>query len=99
MKYNYNNKEYDVEIIRKNNKNTYLRVKDNKIIVTTNYLVSTSKIEKLIIDNKKFINKNLDKENIKNKDLSFKLFGEKYDIIYGFPTTEIEENKIYTWSY
>ena len=32
-------KKYDVEIIKKNNRNTYIRVRDGKIIVTTNYLV------------------------------------------------------------
>lgn len=39
--YILNNKEYPIEIIRKNNKNTYLRVKEGKIIVTTNYLTSS----------------------------------------------------------
>ena len=96
MKYIYNNKEYDIEIIRKNNKNTYLRIKEGKIVITTNYLTSKSQIEKLINNNKKFINKNIEKDNKKKEDTSFKLFGIKYDIIYGFPNTEVEENKIYT---
>ena len=43
--YLFNGTEYPIEIIRKNNKNTYIRVKDNKVIVTTNYLVSNRKIE------------------------------------------------------
>ena len=38
--YLFNGTEYPIEIIRINNKNTYIRVKDNKVIVTTNYLVS-----------------------------------------------------------
>ena len=96
MIYTYNNVNYQVEIIKKNNKNTYLRVKDGKIVVTTNYLVSKSKIEKLIKDNTSFINKNLDRYNNKVKDSSFKLFGNSYDIIYGLPSTEITNNKIYT---
>ena len=96
MKYIYNNKEYDIEIIRKNNKNTYLRIKEGKIVITTNYLTSKSQIENLINNNKKFINKNIEKDNKKKEDTSFKLFGIKYDIIYGFPNTEVEENKIYT---
>ena len=57
--YLFNGTEYPIEIIRKNNKNTYIRVKDNKVIVTTNYLVSNQKIEELINNNKEFINKNL----------------------------------------
>ncbi len=96
MEYIYKDKYYEIEIIRKNNKNTYLRVKDGKIVVTTNYLVSRSKVEKLIKDNTAFINKNLDKDIEKKKDTSFKLFGNVYDIIYGFPNTEIDESKIYT---
>jgi len=96
MIYTYNNINYPIEIIKKNNKNTYLRVKNGKIVVTTNYLVSSSKIEKLIKDNTTFINKCLDKYNSKVKDITFKLFGTKYDIVYGLPDTEIRDNKIYT---
>ena len=77
--YTLNNKSYPIEIIRKNNKNTYIRVKEGKIVVTTNYLTPSIMIEKLIKDN-----------------TSFKLFGESYDIVYGFKDTEIEESKIYT---
>ena len=94
--YILNNKEYQIEIIRKNNKNTYLRVKEGKIIVTTNYLTSSFTINKLIKDNTSFINKALLKENKKKEDTSFKLFGMSYDIVYGFPNTEIYNNKIYT---
>ena len=96
MIYTYNNTDYEVEIIKKNNKNTYLRVKKGKIIVTTNYLVGKKEIEKLINNNTNFINKCLDKYNKKEKDISFKLFGISYDIIYGFPDTSIDSNKIYT---
>ena len=96
MIYTYNNIDYPIEIIKKNNKNTYLRVKSGKIVITTNYFITNSKIEKLIKDNTSFINKCLDKYNNKEKDTSFKLFGTKYDIIYGLPNTEVEGNKIYT---
>lgn len=96
MEYKYKDKYYEIEVIRKSNKNTYLRVKDGKIVVTTNYLVSNSKVEKLIRDNTAFINMNLDKDIARKKDTSFKLFGNIYDIIYGFPNTEIDESKIYT---
>ena len=96
MKYIYNNIEYNIEIIRKNNKNTYIRVKNNTIVVTTNYLTPTKMIEKLINNNKEFINDALNKSNKKKEDTSFKLFGTTYDIIFGFPNTEISETKIYT---
>lgn len=94
--YILDNKEYPIEIIRKNNKNTYLRVKDGKIIVTTNYLTSLTTINKLIKNNTAFIDKALNKNNQKKEDDSFKLFGNSYDIIYGFNDTEIDNNKIYT---
>ena len=96
MIYSYNNRDYPIEIVKKNNKNTYLRVKDGKIVVTTNYFVTNSRIEKLIRDNSLFINKNLDRYNNKVSDVSFKLFGNNYDIIYGFPDTSMDGNKIYT---
>ena len=95
-KYILDNKEYNIEIIRKNNKNTYIRIKNSTIVVTTNYFTSTKMIEKLINDNKSFIDKALNKSINKKEDSTFKLFGKRYDIIYGFPNTEIEENKIYT---
>ena len=95
-KYIFNGREYKIEIIRKNNNNTYIRVKNDKIMVTTNYFTSTKSIEKLISDNKAFIDKALTKSINKKDDESFRLFGKKYDVVYGFPSTEIEENKIYT---
>ena len=94
--YILDHKEDPIEIIRKNNKNTYLRVKDGKIIVTTNYLTSLTTINKLIKNNTAFIDKALNKNNQKKEDDSFKLFGNSYDIIYGFNDTEIDNNKIYT---
>lgn len=94
--YIFNNKEYQIEVIRKNNKNTYLRVKDNKIVVTTNYLTSNRTISKLITSNKEFIDRALTKSISKSEDTSFKLFGREYDIIYGFKDAEVDNNKIYT---
>jgi len=96
MKYTYNNNEYNIEIIRKNNKNTYIRIKNNVIVVTTNYFVTNKQIEKLINNNKNFINNALEKNIRKEENKEFKLFGIKYDIIYGFPNTEIDDSKIYT---
>ena len=94
--YIYNDKKYNIEIVRKNNKNTYLRVRDNKIIVSTNYFTTKKQIIKLIEDNTAFINKALDKSIKKKEDDHFKLFGKSYDIIYGPFNTEINNDKIYT---
>lgn len=96
MKYNYNDEIYDIEIVRKNNKNIYIRVKDNKIVVTCNYLTTKNTINKLINDNISSINKMIDKSNLrKEKEDNFYLFGIKYDVIYGFNNIEINSNKIY----
>ena len=96
MKFDYDGETYEVEIIRKNNKNIYIRVKDNKIIVTCNYLTTKSTINKLINDNIKSISKMIDKSNLrKEKEDNFYLFGTKYDVIYGFNELEINGNKIY----
>ena len=96
MKFDYDGETYEVEIIRKNNKNIYIRVKDNKIIVTCNYLTTKSTINKLIHDNIKSISKMIDKSNLrKEKEDNFYLFGTKYDVIYGFNELEINGNKIY----
>ena len=58
---------YNVEIIKKNNRNIYIRVKDGKIIATCNYLTSKNSILKLIMDNKKSIIRMLDKDNKKKE--------------------------------
>ncbi len=84
MVFNYNGKDYDIVVVKKNNKNTYIRVKDGYIYVTTSYFSSKRSIEKLIRDNYDSIGKMIDKYNkqIKNSD-KFYLFGKNYNIIYG----------------
>lgn len=84
MKFFYKDQEYDVEINRKNNKNTYIRVRDDIIYVTTNYLVSDRQIKKLLEENQETINNMIerDKKRQEKREL-FLLFGEYYDIIYG----------------
>lgn len=96
MKVEIDNKIYDIEVIRKNNKNTYVRVKNGKIVVTTNYLTSNNSINKLIKDNIFSIKNMLDKDSKKqDKNDNFYYFGKKYDIIYGFKELEISDDKIY----
>ena len=94
--YLFNGTEYPIEIIRKNNKNTYIRVKDGKIIVTTNYFSSNKGIIKLINDNMSSIRLMIDKDNKrKDKEEKFYYFGLVYDVIYGFNDIDIVDNKIY----
>jgi len=98
MKYILNNKEIEVIIIKKNNKNTYIRVKeDMKIYVTTSYKVTNKYIEKLLDDNVDYLNKMLNKrQSLNEKTESFYFLGQVYDIIF-MPTKsmEIYENRIF----
>ena len=51
MKYILDDKEYNVEIVRKNNRNTYVRVKDDlTIYVTTSIFTTEKQILKLLQD-------------------------------------------------
>ncbi len=87
---------YDVEIIKKNNRNTYIRVKNGKIIVTTNYLASTGSIKKLIYDNESSIKKMINTDSKKQDKIdNFYYFGKVYDIVYGFNDIEFSDGKIY----
>ena len=87
---------YDVEIIKKNNRNTYIRVKDGKIVVTTNYLTSKDSIIKLINNNKSSLVKMIAADNKKHdKSDNFYYFGNLYDVVYGFNEIEFDGNKIY----
>lgn len=70
MKIEINNKLYEIEIIYKNNKNMYLRIKDDlKIYITVPKYIKEKDIEKFLINNIKFITKALkEKENKKEKE-------------------------------
>ena len=74
----------DVVIIRKNNKNIYLRFKeDKKLYATCNRFVKESDIERLIDDNIDKITKmyfNITKKC--DDDLFFNYLGEKYTIVF-----------------
>ena len=98
MQIEIDDKIYNVEIIKKNNRNTYIRVKNGKIVVTTNYLTTKGNIVKLIMDNKKSIVDMINKDSKKQeKKENFYYFGKKYDVIYGFSEIEIINDKIYVY--
>ena len=62
------NKEYDVIIIKKNNKNIYLRVKEDlKIYVTTGRFTTKLGIKMLLDNNKDAIRKMIESQSKKNK--------------------------------
>lgn len=98
MKYNLDDNYYDVYIIKKNNKNTYIRVKEDLgIYVTTNYLVTKKQIINLLDANKDYLRKSIlrqEKNNLK-KD-KFYYLGKEYDVIYmNVDNVEFINNRLY----
>ena len=91
--------KYPVIIEKKNNKNTYIKIKDDMTIyVTTNYLVSKRQIKILLDNEKDYLKKALIISQKKHeKEKEFYYLGQKYDIIIvKFDNIEIDNNKIYT---
>lgn len=99
MIYQLDNENYQVEIIKKGNKNTYVRVKEDLTIqVTTNYFASKKDIKDLLDRNVSFLRSTIgkrEKELIKNG--SFYYLGNSYDIIELsiIDHVDIVDNKIY----
>lgn len=97
MKYKIDNNIYEVEIIRKNNKNTYVRVKDGKIVITTSFLTTKLTITKILGDNVLFLKKALYKDLKKQeKNDRFYYLGKCYGVVFK-PSicVEISDYKIY----
>lgn len=101
MKYIVDGEEYTVIINKKNNKNTYIRVKEDLIIyVTTNYFVTNGMVKKILDDNYNYLKKNIERMKIKQeKNREFYYLGNKYDIIIiDNKKIEIIDNRIYVKS-
>lgn len=84
MKYEIDGNIYDVIIEKKNNRNTYIRVKEDlTIYVTTSYFITKSGVIKILDDNISSLRKMLDKRITSNekKEMFFYL-GQAYDIIF-----------------
>jgi len=84
MEYKIDDIVYEVVIVKKRNKNTYIRMKeDMKIYVTTNFLATKSYIKRLLDDNYEYLKKMINQMCKKNekKELFFYL-GNSYDIIF-----------------
>lgn len=102
MKYKINGIYYDVIIEKKNNKNTYIRVKDDLTIhVTTNYFTSKRSILTLLRNNHDSLITMID-EKLKQqeKENNFYYMGCKYDIIVvsTLKTIEFDKNHVYVKS-
>ena len=85
MKVLIDKEEKEVIITRKkNNKNTYIRVKDDlNIYVTTNYFTSENQIKKLILENQTAVLKMLKQMSQKlKKENEFFYLGKKYNLVY-----------------
>lgn len=84
MQLRYNDNNYDIVIERKNNKRTYIRVKDDlKIHVSTNYFETNFSIKKLIKDNYSEICRMIDNAKVKKENNSgFFYLGKKYTIVH-----------------
>lgn len=84
MKYEIDGNYYDVVITKKNNKNTYIKVKEDlKIYVSTNYFATKSYIKKLLNENEQALRKMIKRisKRCEKRDLFFYL-GDSYDIIF-----------------
>lgn len=99
MIFKIDNKEYEVIIEKKNNKNTYIRVKDDlKIYVTTSYFAPKSYISKLLEENKEYLKKIILKKEEKQENDLFNYLGKSYQVITCnmFDKVEFDNDKIYT---
>lgn len=82
MKVEINNQLIDVFVIKKRQKNTYLRVKEDGIYITTNYLTTNKYILNLLRENENKIIKmqeHLKKKQEYNEDFFY--LGKKYNIV------------------
>lgn len=99
MKYILDNIEYNVIIEKKNNKNLYIRIKEDGIHVTCNYLTSKSMIKKVLDENNNALRKMVNhmKKEDEKKDKFFYL-GNSYDIILNENVSKVSivDGKIYT---
>ncbi len=102
MIYEYDGTQYPIVIIRKNNKNIYIRVNDDlEICATTGYFTTKHAVYELINNNKSAIDKMLKKRvNQQKRESKFYYLGQVYDIIIVPTIDEImfDNNKIYVKS-
>ncbi len=86
------NELVDVVIVRKNNKNIYLRFhEDLKLYATANRYVSIKEIQNLIINNQKKLEKMyLTAKKQKEQNLQFQYLGKSYIVIYDDMCQKIE---------
>lgn len=99
MTYKLDDNYYDVIIERKNNKNLYIRVKEDLTIhITTNYFTTNKQIKDVLDNNQLYLKKMIDKQ-LKEQEKREHIYylGNKYDLVFSnlFKDVEISSNKIY----
>mgnify|MGYP004643008587 CR=1 FL=1 len=93
MYYSIDGKNIEVVIVRKKIKNIYIRVKDNKIFVSANSLVSLKYIESLLKKEENSIRKMLEKDQNKEENEIYYL-GDKLEFVND-PNIKITNNIAY----
>ena len=96
--YKFDGDIYNVLVVKKNNKNSYIKIKDDlTIYVTTNYLTTKGEVKRMLDNEKDFLKRSLSRARKKmEKDELFYYLGQKYDIILvPFENTEVYDDKIY----
>lgn len=98
MRYIIDGKEYEVVIEKKNNKNTYIRVKeDMHILVTTGYFTTKRQIIDILDRNEQSLRRMLYNAQRKvEKQKFFYYLGKRYDIIIMPGEVQIDGDYIYT---
>ena len=90
-----NERQVNVKIVRKNNKNIYFRFDEYlNLVVTANSRVSEREIKKLILQNEPSLERMMQKYEKKvQKEQEFWYLGNKYEVLIDKNTKDIEFNK------
>ncbi len=99
MQFEYKDKSYDIVVLKKRTtKNLYIKVKDDlKIYITCNTFTSDREIKRIVDNNRKSIERMLDRAiMLEEKKQDFYFLGKKYDIVYtNIDEVSLGENKIF----
>lgn len=99
MTYQIDGETYEVIIEKKNNKNLYIRVKEDlSILVTTNYLTTKHQIIDILDKNESYLRKMINKRKQELEKQSHVYYlGTQYDLVISnmFKDVEVYNNKIY----
>ena len=99
MEFEYKDKSYEIVVLKKRTtKNLYIKVKDDlKIYITCNTFTSDREIKRIVNNNRKSIERMLDRAiMLDEKKQDFYFLGKKYDIVYtNVDEVSLGENKIF----